>query len=144
MITDVFSAGPETLPGYRAAGFPDPATFGYRTVRARGLDPVALASLDVLLSGVPFEAALDTAGTSPSDNPNLYEAPVITTLSERVVRFLPSIDEGGLDQLAADWRDAPELADRDPAALSSWLRQVSELCRATVPAGNLLFVWNCL
>ncbi|MGW4215185.1 hypothetical protein ACWEIJ_44940 [Lentzea sp. NPDC004789] len=144
MITDVFSAGPETLPGYRAAGFPDPTTFGYRTVRARGLDPVALASLDVLLSGVPFETALDTAGTSPSADPNLYEAPVITTLSERVVRFLPSIDEGSIDQLAADWHASPELADRDPAALSSWLRQVADLCRTTVPAGNLLFVWNCL
>ena len=63
----MFSAGPDSLPGYRAAGFPDPTTFGYRTVRARDLDPVALASLDVLLSGVPFETALDTAATSPAD-----------------------------------------------------------------------------
>ncbi len=144
MITDVFSAGPETLPGYRAAGFPDPTTFGYRAVRARGLDPVALASLDVLLSGAPFETALDTAATSPSENPDLYEAPVITALSERVVRLLPAVDDGSIDQLAADWRNTPELINRDPAALSSWLRQVAELCRATVPAGNLLFVWNCL
>ncbi|MEU0880515.1 hypothetical protein ABZ345_18080 [Lentzea sp. NPDC005914] len=144
MITDVFSAGPETLPGYRAAGFPDPTTFGYRTVRARRLDPVALASLDVLLSGVSFETALETAATSPSESPNLYQAPVITTLSDRVVRLLPAVDDSSIGSLAADWQETPELDNRDPAALTSWLRQVAELCRATVPAGNLLFVWNCV
>jgi hypothetical protein len=144
MITDVFSAGPDSLSSYHAAGFPDPMTFGYRTVRARGLDPVALASLDMLLSGVPFETALETANATPSDNPNLYEAPVITTLSERVVQLLPAVGDEDLDRLAADWRETPELVNRDPAALRSWLQQVRDLCRDTVPAGNLLFVWNCL
>ncbi|MEU4522966.1 hypothetical protein AB0F52_30190 [Amycolatopsis sp. NPDC024027] len=144
MITDVFSADPASLSGYRAAGFPDPTTFGYLAVRARGLDPVALASLDVLLSDVSFEAALDTANATPSENPDLYVSPVITTLSERVVRLLPAVGDESLGQLTADWGRTPELVNRDPFALRSWLQRVRELCRDTAPAGNMLFVWNCL
>ncbi|MEU3622783.1 hypothetical protein BS329_09735 [Amycolatopsis coloradensis] len=144
MFTDVFSAGPGSLPGYRAAGFPDPTTFGYATVRAKGLDPVSLAALDVLLSDVPFKTALETANATPVDNPDLYAAPVITTLSERVVSMLPAVGDDSLGRLATDWRQNPELINRDPTALHTWLQQVRKLCRDTVPAGNLLFVWNCL
>lgn len=144
MITDVFSAGPDSLSGYRTAGFPDPTSYGYRTVRARDLDPVALACLDVLLSEVPFESALEAANATPADTSDLYAAPVVTTLSERIVRTLPAVDADNLELLAADWRQEPELADRNQDALRSWLRQVGDLCRDTVPAGNLIFVWNCL
>ncbi|RJQ82056.1 hypothetical protein D5S17_03810 [Pseudonocardiaceae bacterium YIM PH 21723] len=146
MITDVFSAGFDSLPGYRDAGFPDPTEYGYQTVRARGLDPVALASLDVLLSDVAYETALETANETPATKePDLYSAPVLTTLSERIVRVLPAVGQDNLDRLATDWHDTtPELSDRDPAALRSWLERVRDLCRATVPQGNVLFVWNCL
>ena len=144
MLTDVFAARTEALPGYRKAGFPDPLEFGFATVRARGLDPVALAILDVLLSRAPLEEALDTAVMTPAGEPDLYRAPVVTTLSARTVRMLPAVPADRLVWLAEDWTRYPELSGLGTESVRDWLWQVQELCRSTVLNDSLLFVWNCL
>jgi hypothetical protein len=144
MLTDVFAAQPDALPNYREAGFPDPRGFGFPTVRARGLDPVALAILDVLLSGTSVEDALDSAVMTPAEEPDLYQSPVVTTLSPRTVRMLPAVSADRLSWLAEDWTQYPELSGLGAESARDWLAQVQELCRSTVSTGNLLFVWNCL
>lgn len=144
MLTDVFAAGTDALPRYREAGFPDPHNYGFPTVRGRGLEPVALAILDFLLSHVPIDEAVDTAVMTPMEQPDLYEAPVVTTLSPRTVRTLPAVSAEQLAALAADWTQYPELAGLGAEPAHAWLTQVQELCRGTVSTGNLIFVWNCL
>ncbi|MBV9564404.1 MAG: hypothetical protein JOY90_28780 [Bradyrhizobium sp.] len=144
MLTDVFAAEPDALPGYRKAGFPDPHQFGFPTVRARGLDPVALAILDVLLSKATIEDALDSALLTPAEKPDLYQAPVVTTLSHRTVSLLPAVPADRLSWLAEDWTRYPELSVLASEPAREWLSQVQELCRSTVPTGSLIFVWNCL
>jgi len=144
MLTDVFAAGTDTLPRYREAGFPDPHNYGFPTVRARGLEPVALAILDFLLSHVSIDEAVDTAVMTPVDQPDLYQAPVITALSSRTVRMLPAVSAEKLVALAEDWTQYPELAGLGAEPAREWLTRVQELCRDTVSTGNLIFVWNCL
>ena len=144
MLTDVFAAQPAALPNYREAGFPDPRGFGFPTVRARGLDPVALAILDILLSGASVDEALDSALLTPAQEPNLYHAPVITTLSVRTVRMLPAVPADRLNRLAEDWTGHQELSGLDAESVRGWLSQMQQLCRGTVPTGSLIFVWNCL
>lgn len=144
MLTDVFAAGTDALPRYRAAGFPDPHDYGFPTVRARDLEPVTLAVLDVLLSGASIEEAVDTAVMSPIEKPDLYSGPVVTTLSPRTVRTLPAVPLDRLVTLAQDWTQYPELSRLSVQAADAWLTQVQELCHSTVSTGNLIFVWNCL
>ena len=144
MLTDVFAAPIEALPRYREAGFPDPREYGFPTIRARGLDPIALAILDVLLSKASIEDALNDAVLTPAEKPDLYQAPVITPLSARTVRRLPAVDADRLTPLAEDWTRHPELSDLSVESARTWLAQVQELCRGTVSTKSLLFVWNCL
>lgn len=144
MLTDVFMAGTDALPDYGRAGFPDPHDYGFQTVRARGLDPVALAILDVLLSNVSLDEAVGTAVATPTEQPDLYQAPVVTTLSPRTVRTLPAVGDDRLATLAQDWTQYPELSGLGAEPARAWLAQVQELCRKTVSTGNLIFVWNCL
>ena len=144
MLTDVFAARTAALPRYREAGFPDPHGFGFPTVRARGLEPVALAILDVLLSRASFEDALDSAVMTPAEEPDLYRAPVVTTLSARTVSILPAVPTDRLIRLAEDWTRHPELSGLGAESARDWLRQVQELCRSAVSSDSLLFVWNCL
>lgn len=144
MLTDVFAAGTDALPRYREAGFPDPHNYGFPTVRGRGLEPVALAILDFLLSHVAIDEAVDSAVLTPMDQPDLYQAPVITALSPRTVRTLPAVSADKLAALAEDWTQYPELAGLGAEPARAWLARVQELCRGTVSTGNLIFVWNCL
>lgn len=144
MLTDVFAARTEALPRYREAGFPDPHGFGFPTVRGRGLEPVALAILDVLLSRASLEDALDSAVMTPAEEPDLYRAPVVTILSARTVSILPAVPTDRLIRLAKDWTEHPELSGLAAESARDWLRQVQELCRSAVSSGSLLFVWNCL
>jgi hypothetical protein len=144
MLTDVFAARIQALSGYREAGFPDPRGFGFPTVRARGLDPVALAVLDVLLSGASVEDALDSAVLTPAQEPDLYQAPVVTPLSPRTVRMLPAVPADRLIWVAEDWTQYAELSGLGAESARDWLTQVQELCRRAISTGSLVFVWNCL
>ncbi len=144
MLTDVFAAKPEALPRYRDAGFPDPREFGFPTVRARGLDPVALAILDAMLSRASLEEALESATMTPAEAPDLYRAPVVTTLSTRTVRMLPAVSADRLIWLAEDWTSHDELSGLGAESARDWLKEVQGLCRRTVSEQSLLFVWNCL
>lgn len=144
MLTDVFAAETEVLPRYRQAGFPDPHDFGFPTVRARDLEPVALAILDVLLSDASVEDALDSAVRTPVDEPDLYQAPVVTTLSPRTVSILPAVPADRLIALAEDWTRYPELSGLSAESARDWLGELRELCRSTASTDRLLFVWNCL
>lgn len=144
MITDVFAAAPDAVPAYRQASFPDPQEYGFMTLRARGLDPVALAILDVLLSETDLEEAVSHAAQTPGQEPDLYTTPVITALSSRTVTLLPAVGTEKLTHLAEDWSQFPELADASPEAIRDWLSQLQILCRNAVDNEELLFVWNCL
>ncbi|OIV39139.1 hypothetical protein BIV57_02065 [Mangrovactinospora gilvigrisea] len=144
MITDVFSAEPGQLPGYREAGFPDPTGFGFPTIRARGLDPAALAILDALLSQAAPAEALESAATSPTDAPDLYRAPVITMVSARTVQLLPAVDQNQLTVLADDWAEYDELGGKSPIALRAFLDQAQELFRSAAANDRIVCVWNCL
>lgn len=144
MITDVFAADPGSLSAYRRAGFPDPRRYGYETVPARGVDPAALAVLDMLLSGVPAEEALAGATRTPVDECDLYAGPVVAVLCERIVRLLPAVDEASLKDLTRDWAARVDLTGPSTEAVAAWLGELQRLFRRVVPQGQLLFVWNCL
>lgn len=144
MITDVFAAAPDAVAAYRQAGFPDPQGYGFTTLRARGLDPVALAILDVLLSETDLEEAVSHAAQTPGQDPDLYNEPVITALSSRTVTLLPAVGAEKLTHLAEDWAQFPELGDASPEAVRDWLSQLQVLCRDAAGNEELLFVWNCL
>lgn len=144
MITDIFSADPGQLPAYRRAGFPDPTEYGFPTIRARGLDPAALAILDAMLSRVSPAEALEAAATSPIDNPDLYQAPVVTVVSARTVRLLPAVDENQLTVLADDWAEYDELAGKSPVALRDFCEKAQDLFRTAAANDHVVFVWNCL
>ena len=81
---------------------------------------------------------------TPVEQPDLYQAPVVTTLSPRTVRTLPAVSGEQLAALAEDWTQYPELAGLGAEPARAWLTQVQELCRSTVSTSNLIFVWNCL
>ncbi|WP_338595754.1 hypothetical protein [Saccharopolyspora sp. SCSIO 74807] len=144
MITDVFAADPDAIPAYRQAGFPDPQRYGFRTLRARGLDPVALAALDALLSETDLGEAIGHAAQTPDQEPDLYAAPVVTPVSSRIVTLLPAVGADQLTPLAQDWAGLPELAGASPESVRDWLAELQPLCREAVDNAELLFVWNCL
>ncbi|MFI0454463.1 hypothetical protein [Actinomadura sp. 6N118] len=144
MLTDIFAAAPDSLSAYRAAGFPAPTSYGYPTVSARGVDPAALAVMDMLLSGVSADQALADATRTPVDEPDLYTGPVVAVLSERIVRLLPAVGEDRLAELAADWSAHVGLASAPATAVATWLGELRRLFRRAVAERRLLFVWNCL
>lgn len=144
MITDVFAADPGSLSAYRRAGFPAPHGYGYPTVPARGVDPAALAVMDMLLSGVSADEALADATRTAVDGADLYSGPVVAVLSERIVRLLPAVDEDSLVDLARDWAAHVALTGLRVEAVAAWLGELQLLFRREVPDGRLMFVWNCL
>lgn len=144
MITDVFATDPGSLAAYRRAGFPAPGRYGYPTVPARDVDPAALTVMDMLLSGVSADEALADATRTAVDGADLYSAPVVAVLSERIVRLLPAVADDHLVDLANDWAARVELTGVRLEVVAAWLGDLQRLFRKEVPEGRLMFVWNCL
>ena len=144
MLSDFFVAPPERVAAYKQAGFPSPGSYGFRVVAARGLDPVRLALLDQVVSGVSFDVALQDACRAPGQEPDLFRQPVATVFSERVVNALLPNVPARVDSIVEGWKQFEEMHDYSRTGLADVLESVAKICREAAVAGHLVLVWNCL
>lgn len=115
----------------------------FDTVEAKGIDPVKVAQLQVIVEGVGFDEAIGQSEVAHAVDEQ--DGPWIMSFPETLARKLSDASDGELREIGRAWAATEEFRlDRWPESeVHLILREITDLVKRKEP-NQEVFVWTCV
>ncbi len=143
-LIDYFTAPSDTDAARVHLGSGGPATLGFDTVSAKGIDPaVALGNLESIMTDRPYEEVVNRSRQCDLLTDDEEDA-LVVTVTDTLRDALAAAHDERRRHTAEQWAATEELAHTTPEMLADFLGQFATLASSASERGHHHYCWWAL